>query len=197
MTKKTVTLAKAAAKTAKPDEIVRQAYQVFHKKGFHATAVDKVLADSGISKRTVYKYFRSKEDLIAAAIDHYRHATFEMLAKELEKRAASPRAKILALFDLRRDLIERGDYAGCFSMNARLEYDGKAAAVEAASTTYLRELESFIGTLCREARCKNPAATAKKIMILLQGAIVYGQSLRDARIPALAKDMAAALLPEK
>ena len=56
--------------SAKKQDIIRLAYDVFYKHGFHATGVDKLLNDSGISKRTMYKYFRSKEELIAATIAH-------------------------------------------------------------------------------------------------------------------------------
>lgn len=187
----------ASTELSKRNEIVRQAYEVFYKKGFHATAVDRVLADSGISKRTVYKYFRSKEELIVATIAHYRHITFEAIAEELEKRTSDPKQKILAIFDLKREALERGEYSGCFAINAKLEYEGKEPEIEAACAVFLDDLGSFIDQLCKQARFKNPNKVMKKIMILLEGAIVYGQAQRDPQIAQLAKDMAVELLAQK
>jgi AcrR family transcriptional regulator len=178
----------------KRDEIVARAYEVFYKHGFHATGVDKLLADSGISKRTVYRYFRSKEELIAAAIAHYQHLTFVTVQEQINRRAKNAKEKILTLFDLRKDLLEKGDYSGCFAINAKLEYEGKHAEIEKACATFLSELEQFITSLCAEAGCTNPAATATQITLLFEGAIVYGQAKRNPEIAQISKEMARALL---
>jgi len=178
----------------KRDEIVQYAYEAFYKHGFRATAVDKVLADSGISKRTVYKYFPSKELLIAAAIEHYQTILFATITEELARRGATPQDKILALFDIKHEAFERGDYSGCFALNAKLEYEGKDAAIEKASATFGKALEKFITTLCAEAGCKDAAFTAKQITILFHGVVVYAQAQRDAVTAITAKEMARALL---
>ena len=94
--------------TTKKDDIIHNAYEAFYKHGFHATAVDKLLEDSGISKRTLYKYFRSKEDLIVATIAHYQHVTFQKVVEALAKHAKNPKDKILKIFDLKREGLENG-----------------------------------------------------------------------------------------
>ena len=60
-----------ARTSTKRQEIIDAAYRCFYDGGFHATGVDTVMADTGISKRTLYKYFPSKEHLIEAVLEHY------------------------------------------------------------------------------------------------------------------------------
>lgn len=183
-------------KHCKRTEIIERALEVFYKHGFRTTAMDKMLRDSGISKRTVYKYFASKEELIAATILQYKQATFARVAQELETRAPDAKGKILALFDLRHEMFQQENFDGCFAMNARLEYSGKHPEIAAATALCSRELEGFITALCTEAGCNTPAITAKKIMILYEGTIVYGQSQRDASVALLAKEVVASVLNE-
>jgi AcrR family transcriptional regulator len=178
----------------KRDEIVRQAFVVFYKHGFHASGVDSLLADSGISKRTLYKYFRSKEELIQAAVGHYGEIAFAGITSELARRGGDARKKILTIFDLRREALEAGDFSGCFAINAGLEYAGKHPELESVCADFLKALEAFVVGLCKEARCRKPKILARQIMVLLQGTIVYGQSQRDPAIATAAKNVVKMLL---
>lgn len=183
-------------KENKRDEIVQQAFRIFYARGFHATGVDSLLADSGISKRTVYKYFRSKEELIGAAIAYYTEKTFRTMTEELDKRAADPRGKILAIFDIRRDILAAGDFLGCFATNAKLEYDGENKEIEDACEVFSAGLENAMVQLCVAAGAKHPRPLARQLMILVQGAIVYGQLQRDPAVADAARETAKMLLDQ-
>ena len=60
-------------------KIVESAYYLFYRKGFVRVNVDEVAARAGITKRTLYSYFRSKDDLLAAALLHYSALDLERL----------------------------------------------------------------------------------------------------------------------
>jgi AcrR family transcriptional regulator len=60
-------------------EIVKYAFDPFYTDDFHATGTEAALAGSGISKRALYNYFSSKEDLIEAVLRLYS----ENIAREL------------------------------------------------------------------------------------------------------------------
>ena len=53
---------------SKRDQLVQNALTVFYQNGFHATGMDKLVAETGVSKTSMYKHFRTKEDLIQAAL---------------------------------------------------------------------------------------------------------------------------------
>lgn len=166
-------------RSEKLDLIIDSAYKVFYENGFHAAGVDSLLIDTGISKRTLYKYFRSKEDLIAATVKHFQHLTFKALGAELERRTDDPKQKILEIFKMKKEAFEQGNFTGCFATNAKLEFEGKNPLIEQSCTCFVRSVEDFIAGLCDEAGVKDPKKSASKIMMLLQGTIVYGQSTRS------------------
>src|ERR1700742_931002 len=82
-------------------EIVKYAFDRFYAGGFHATGMEAALAGSGISKRTLYKYFPAKENLIEAVLHLYSelivHELFDPVAH-----IADPREQIVEFFDVRR-----------------------------------------------------------------------------------------------
>ena len=52
----------------KRDELVRKALDTFYRNGFHATGMDMIASETGVSKTSIYKHFRTKEDLILAVL---------------------------------------------------------------------------------------------------------------------------------
>ena len=89
---------------SKRDELVKKALQVFYQNGFNATGMDKLVAETGISKTSMYKHFRTKEDLILAALrlrdEHFRN----WLYRRMEELAATPRQQLVAMFDALEEL---------------------------------------------------------------------------------------------
>ena len=82
---------------SKRDELVRKALEIFYRRGFHATGMDLLAAETGISKATMFKHFRSKEELILAVLrlrdQDFRNWLFRRMAQ-----AGPPRAQLSAMF---------------------------------------------------------------------------------------------------
>lgn len=182
------------SKVSKREEIVARAYAVFHKHGLHATGVDTVMADTGISKRTLYKYFRTKEALIEAVVGHYQTLMFELIPQELAARSDDPLERILCLFDLKSEAFAFNDFGGCFALNAKLEFKDKEKGIDAACGKFYELFEGYVTTLCEAAHCANPAMTARQLVILFAGGLVIGQMHHDAARIAMAKEMARRLV---
>jgi AcrR family transcriptional regulator len=80
--------------------------------GFHGTGIDTMMADSGISKRTLYKYFSSKEDLIEAVLDYYGAGIVHELFDPVMAVSTDYRQRIIAFFDIRKAMIEENPIRG-------------------------------------------------------------------------------------
>ncbi|MDQ2696824.1 MAG: TetR/AcrR family transcriptional regulator [Pseudomonadota bacterium] len=178
----------------KRDDIIQRAYRIFYRHGFHATGVEALLADTGISKRTLYRHFGSKEELIVAAVAYYQTSLLEALPGELARRAGNPEGQLLAIFDLKREAFERGDFTGCFAINAKLEFEGKHPAIESACVRFNKDLEQLMGKLCEQAGLRGPEQVARQLMLLLEGTIVYAQIHRDPTAAVTARETAASIL---
>jgi AcrR family transcriptional regulator len=175
------------ATPTKKQEIIAQAYNAFYDGGFHATGIDTVMADTGISKRTLYKYFSSKEDLIEAVLDQYGEDTDTFLFKPALSRSDDPRAQIAALFDVRREMMEQTACRGCLAMKAGQEYFGKHEGIASRGRGASVYVEGrFIG-LCEKAGVRNPHETGRQIGLLFQGAALTAQMQQDPSVFEVAK----------
>lgn len=181
--------------SAKRDDIVQHAYEIFYREGFHAAGVDLVLKGSGISKRTLYKHFSSKEALIQAALEHYHQTAYENISGYLEKKPSlNATEKILRLFDWLEEVIKSGDKNGCFSMNAASEYANRNAAIEKTCAAYLSAFENLVTGLCKQANSPDPKTLARQMVILFRGAIANTQVEKNTASIKAAKTAAKVLL---
>ncbi len=104
------------------DHLVDTALELFIRDGFHATGIDKILAESGVAKMTLYKHFKSKDELILSALrrrdEHFRN----WFMRAVESRAREPRQRLLAIFDALDEWFSGRDFNGCMFINASAEF---------------------------------------------------------------------------
>ena len=76
----------------KRDELVRKALAAFYRNGFQATGMDRLAVETGVSKTSMYKHFRTKEELILAALrlrdEQFRNWLTRRLEGGLQRRGA-------------------------------------------------------------------------------------------------------------
>lgn len=188
----------STAKSLKREEMVKFAFDTFYKNGFHATGVDTVMEGTGISKRTLYKHFGSKEGLILATIDYYRANMREIILGYIHSDPnARPVDKVLRIFDFLIERVEGGHYNGCFVMNAKTEYTNKGTEIEASCDQYTAGIQQLIEATLKEANVPDYQELAVQIMMLFEGAIIRSKVTRSADTMRLAKNAARMLCEYK
>ena len=81
------------------DDLIETALKLFYTGGFNATGIDKILAESGVAKMTLYKHFGSKDELILAVLKRRDEQFRGWLSGEMAKAGPSPKAQLLQMFD--------------------------------------------------------------------------------------------------
>ncbi len=179
---------------SKRDELVRKALAIFYRDGFHATGMDALVAETGISKTTMFKHFRTKDDLILAVL-HFRDETFRnWFFRKLDEVDASPKERLLAVFDILKDWFGEPDYRGCMFIKACAEFQNPGHPANVQSTEHKRLLQRAILKLAQEAGAKDPEQLSRQLMLLKEGAIVAAQMGFDPDPADAAKQAAAVLI---
>lgn len=173
-------------------EIVKYAFDRFYENGFHAIGMEAALAGSGISKRTLYKYFPSKEDLIEAVLQRYSEIVVHQLFDPVAN-ISDPREQIIEFFDIRRN-TGRMLTRGCLGAKAAQEYAGKHDRIVELGINASSRGEVKFFELCRRAGFAKPQRLAKQLNLILQGALALSHALDDTSPFLLAKDVASAIL---
>jgi len=157
---------------SKRDDIVRNALAVFYRDGFHATGMDRLVAESGISKASMYKHFRTKEDLILAALRLRDEEFRNWLYRRMERGGPEPADQLLAMFDALGEWFAEPGFRSCMFVKAASEYPDAGHAIHAQSAEHKRLLFEHVHALAHRAGAGNPAALARELLLLKEGAIV-------------------------
>lgn len=157
-------------------EIVKWAFDRFYDAGFHATGMEAALAGSGISKRTIYKYFTSKEELVEAVLRHYGADIADRLFEPVAD-ISDPQQQIIAFFDVGKS--QRSLVRGCLGMKAAQEYTGKHEGIVELGKFAASRVEARFVELCKRAGFAEATRVAKELNVVFQGALVLSHVSGD------------------
>jgi AcrR family transcriptional regulator len=91
--------------------VMVSAWKCFSRKGFQATTMDEIIAETGMSSSSVYRYFTGKDELIGSAAEESLTTTRGALVALLEQRpVAGPRATLTALVGALQRQIDQPGY---------------------------------------------------------------------------------------
>ncbi len=174
--------------------LLETALKLFYQEGFHSTGIDKILAESGVAKMTLYKHFPSKDDLIRAVLEE-RHRQFrDWFVEEVEKRADTPLKKLETIFEVLEAWIQGDDFRGCMFINAAAEFSPKDEAIAQVAADHKAQMCEYFSGLAEEAGFQEPATLGYQLSLLVEGAIVMGHVCGDREAAKKAGDTALLLL---
>ena len=174
-------------KTATPAErILAAADKLFYAQGIRAVGVDTVSAEAGVSKRTLYNHYPSKDALIAA----YLTARFKQLAPS----DAPAREQILGNFDRLERLIADGSFRGCPYVNAVTELGDARHPAAAIALQFKEQRRLWFRALLERLGAKESEGLATQLQILFEGALASALVRGDPALARSARDAAEVLL---
>jgi AcrR family transcriptional regulator len=161
------------ARVGARQRIVDTAYDLFSQHGVRAVGVDRIVAESGVAKMSLYRHFPSKDALVLSFLQEREERwTKDWLGAEVEHRGTLPAERMLAIFDVFGEWFQLPDFEGCSFINVLLEFDDRGSAVRQASVEHLHYIRSFVSGLAADAGARDPDALAHKWHILMKGSIV-------------------------
>lgn len=146
--------------------------RVFYRHGFHACGLDRILEEGGISRMTLYNHFKSKDEVIVAALRRRDEIFRNRMMKFVEAGARSPRERLLLVFDFHEQWFNEPDFCGCMFINASAEFSDPKSAPRLIAAEHKRAIVRYLVELCRESGLAQPECLADQLNILLEGAIV-------------------------
>ncbi|MFC5698676.1 TetR/AcrR family transcriptional regulator [Pseudomonas sp. GCM10022186] len=155
--------------SSKRDQLVNTALALFYREGFHATGIDRILAESGVAKMTLYKHFKSKDELIIAALE----ARFAPAAERMARAFAHlpPREAILRVFDGLDEWLRQDEFCGCAFINAAAEFHDREHPVHRLAASYKIATQNYFRDALERLGAPQPERLARQLQYLMEGAI--------------------------
>ncbi|MBR0692860.1 TetR/AcrR family transcriptional regulator [Bradyrhizobium lablabi] len=179
-------MASPPPKQTMKERILETADKLFYMQGIRAIGVDTIAAKIGISKRTLYNHFPSKDALIAAY---------------LERRFVQPRAsdkppaeQILATFDSLERRFASKDFRGCPFVNAVAELGPEDRSVRKIAIAFKESRRAWFRDLLRELGVADAEGLATQLVLLVDGSIAQDLVRDDPAMARAARQAAIVLL---
>jgi AcrR family transcriptional regulator len=179
-------MAPLPAKPDMKDRILETADRLFYLQGIRSVGVDTIAAEIGISKRTLYNHYPSKDALISAY---------------LARRFVSPRAsdkppveQILGTFDSLERRFASKDFRGCPFVNAVAELGSEDQSVRKVAIAFKESRRLWFRDLLLQLGVRDADALATQLTLLVDGSIAQDLVRNDPAMARAAKQAATVLL---
>src|SRR5947207_7449949 len=168
------------------ERILETADKLFYLQGIRAIGVDTIAAEVGISKRTLYNHFPSKDALISAYLGR------RFVAPGPSEKP--PAEQILATFDrLERGFASKG-FRGCPFVNAVAELGSQDRSVKKIAVAFKESRRLWFRDLLKQLKVADPEGLATQLALLVDGSIAQDLVRDDPSMARAAKDAARVLL---
>jgi AcrR family transcriptional regulator len=160
------------SRTPAAERILRTASEMFYRKGIRAVGVDSIAAEAGVTKKTLYEKYGSKDELVAAYLRARDERWRSWVVEFVERRGGSATERLLSTFDALEEWMERENYRGCGFVNAAAEFPDADHPARAVVLEQKRWMRDYLAELAAGAGAEDPEDLAERLLILHEGATV-------------------------
>jgi AcrR family transcriptional regulator len=158
--------------SAARERILETADRLFYQGGVRAVGIDRVIAEAGVAKMTLYAHFPSKDDLIVAVLKHRAAAFQESFQAALGRHRAALNDPLRAFFAALREWFESPGFRGCAFINAAVELADATHPGFEFARVHKQCFAEFLKGLVEQLVGPDAAAVAPAVGLLVEGAIV-------------------------
>jgi AcrR family transcriptional regulator len=154
--------------TPKPgDRLLNTATRLFCRHGINATGIDKILAEAGVAKMTLYNQFGCKEGLVFAVLEREGEAWRSWFQAAVDKLSGTPADKLVGIFDVLENWFQQEGF-----INAVAEHNKEDPRIRSLAQAHKKKVLAVIKSLVEQAGVSDPEAVTESIGILVDGAII-------------------------
>nr|WP_221033386.1 TetR family transcriptional regulator [Pseudomonas cichorii] len=177
------------------EKILTTAEQLIYQNGIHATGMDLLVKTSGVARKSIYRYFATKDDVAAAALNARDVRWMQWFRMECDK-ADTPQDRILNMFTVLKSWFESDGFCGCAFINTAGEVGDPENPIRHIAKLHKQKLLNYTLELTEHLNVEQPLALARHLLILIEGAITMARVMGDYSAADDAKEVAKLLLKE-
>ena len=177
--------------------ILETADRLFYQEGVRAVGIDRIIAEAGVAKMSLYNHFSSKDDLILAVLKYREESVLRFFRSAMEGHGKKAKNPLRAFFAALKDLFASPGFRGCPFQNAAIELADPAHPGTEFVRGHKQRFSEFLRGLVEEMVGKAAAKVAPAVTILVEGAIVTAVIQSNPDAADVARDAALKLVGEE
>jgi AcrR family transcriptional regulator len=157
-----------AAKDPPRERLLRASADLFYRDGIAASGVDKLCQAAGVSKRSMYQLFETKDDLVAESLARSGAATVAGYVPA-ESADLTPRERILHVFERLEAASAGPGFEGCPFVNTAIELKDPTHPASRVARRFKQRLTDFFAQQATLGGAADPATLAKQLTVVFDG----------------------------
>lgn len=178
--------------TPRRNHLLDVAEELFYREGFHATGIDRIQAESGVSKTTLYKHFASKEALIVAVLTRSSEQVKEQLYALTQPLKGRGVERIRVVFSGLHLICGTENFNGCLFNNAAAEFVNLSPEIRELARGHMAWMRNFFLALLEEEQL--PTRLALLLLSLYEGILTVARVHQGSCAIELAQELLEPLL---
>jgi AcrR family transcriptional regulator len=159
--------------SAPRERLLHTASALFYREGIHAIGVDRLVAESGVTRATFYRHFPSKEDLVDAYLG-LEDAALKAALAAAQSATDEPRRLLELIIEGLAADVSRNHTRGCPFINAAAEYPDASSHVRRTVAAHREWFRSGLREVLTASGHPDPAGAAGELVLLRDAALVGG-----------------------
>lgn len=184
-------------RSVKREAILDAAERLFYENGFHATGIDRIVSDAGVTPRTLYHHFASKDQLVQGVLRQRETRYFELLDAFADARQQQHGDPVRAVFEALANWLETGAAQGCIFISALNEYANENEEIAAIVSAHKTRVRKKLQARLVDAGYAADENLVGGLLLLMEGATSLAPVLGGKQAALYAIDAAQALLSAK
>jgi AcrR family transcriptional regulator len=157
------------------DRILETASMLFYRQGVRAVGVDLVAEQARVAKTSLYRHFRTKDDLIAAFLKREDEDFWACWDRVAERHRDDPAAELDAHLAWIGERVERPNYRGCPQINVAAEFPDQDHPARKVAAAHKQELRRRLKAIAERLGVSRPDELSGQLAVLVNGAFVSSQ----------------------
>lgn len=153
-------------------KLLTAAKRLFCKEGIHATGVARVVKEAGVSRKTLYERYGSKDNLLRAVFEEEAAMWVNWFERDIAGQKQGLNAQIDLLFDLLKDWFNSRGFYGCVFINAVAEHEKQDGWIREVAASHRDKINAYIEAMLTADRLPDAKQATEKISFIIDGAII-------------------------
>lgn len=176
------------------ERILRTASQLFYREGARAVGIDLIIERAAVAKASLYRHFRTKDDLIAAFLKREDEDFWNCWDRAAEKHPEDPLAELDEHMQWIGERVARPNYRGCPQLNMAAEFPDADHPARKVAVDHKNELRRRLYGIASRLKVQNPEEISNQLLLLVNGAFVSSPALEGSDAATMLTNAAHALI---
>lgn len=174
--------------------ILAIASELFYHEGARAVGVDLVVERARVAKTSLYRHFRTKDDLIAAFLEREDWDFWRQWDDVAQRHRSDAQAELDAHMQWIGERIGRDGYRGCPQLNVAAEFADADHPARLVALAHKKELRRRLTAIAQRLGVRGPTDLAAQLLLLINGAFVSAQAIDADEAVRILQDAALAFV---